>query len=296
MTLIKKLLLSFITLLSITLLSGCHFLVLNPTGWIAVQEKHIFLLATLLMLIIVVPVIALSFIVAWRFKATRQAAYDAKWAHNTWLEIIWWTIPCVMIVILSALTWTSTHQLDPYRPLRSTVPPLTIQVIALEWQWLFIYPEQKIATTHFVQLPVNTPVTFLITAAGPMNSFQIPQIGGQIYAMAGMQSKLHLIATQRGDYQGFSANFSGQGFADMKFTAHVSTRAEFDHWVKEIKKGTHQLTQHDYDILAMPNETQQIQYFAKADPCIFETVIMKSMMPMKHPLSHCQTTYSTEGK
>jgi cytochrome o ubiquinol oxidase subunit 2 len=240
-------------------------------------------------------VIALSFIFAWRFKATRQAAYDAKWAHNTWLEIICWTIPCIIIVILGAITWTSTHQLDPYRPLRPTAAPLTIQVIALEWQWLFIYPEQQIATMNFVQFPINTPVIFLITAAGPMNSFQIPQIGGQIYAMAGMQSKLHLIANQLGDYQGFSANFSGQGFADMKFTAHVSTRVAFDHWIKEIKKGTHQLTQYDYDTLAIPTENKKILYFAKADPCIFETIIMRSMMPIQHPLSHCPTARSIKG-
>lgn len=264
------------------LLSGCKMAVLDPKGMIAADEKHILIISAVLMLLVVIPVILLTFLFAWRYRETNtSAAYTPEWAHSTLLEVIWWSIPCVIIVILAVITWTSSHRLDPYRALViKDKNPITIQAIALEWKWLFIYPEQQIATVNFVQIPVGTPVRFLISAEGPMNSIQIPQLAGQIYAMAGMQTKLHLVANEAGDYQGISANFSGRGFADMKFIVRASSEEQFNDWVKTAKQSPEKLTMSAYSQLAKPSENDPVKYFALANKNIFETVVMKSMMPM----------------
>ncbi|TAK77620.1 MAG: ubiquinol oxidase subunit II [Gammaproteobacteria bacterium] len=264
------------------LLSGCKAAVLDPKGMIAADEKHILILSALLMLIVVIPVIVLTFVFAWRYRASNtKATYAPEWAHSNLLEVICWSVPCVIIVILSVITWTSSHRLDPYKPLDiKNGKPIIIEAISLEWKWLFIYPEQNIATVNFVQFPVNTPVRFLISAEGPMNSFQIPQLGGQIYAMAGMQTKLNLIANTIGDYQGVSANFSGEGFTDMKFIARVSSQDQFEQWVKTVKRSPTALTMTAYDQLIQPSENNPVAYYSSATKDLFNTVIMKSMMPM----------------
>ena len=197
--------LSLTLVLSLSLLlNGCNNLVLlNPKGIIAADEKHILIFSVLLMLLIVIPVIFMVFAIAWRYRASNEKAkYEPEWSHSTLLEVIWWSIPCVIIGILGAITWTSTHRLDPYQALNHPAKPITIQAISLEWKWLFIYPEQNIASINYIQFPVDVPVRFLISAEGPMNSFQIPQLAGQIYAMAGMKTKLHLIANAPGEYRG----------------------------------------------------------------------------------------------
>src|SRR5579883_866864 len=205
------------------LLTGCKLTMLEPKGIIATDEKHILLTSALLMLIVVIPVIILTFAFAWRYRESNtKATYSPEWSHSTLLEVICWSVPCLIIVILSVITWQSSHRLDPYKPLAEDSKTLTIQAISLEWKWLFIYPDQNIATVNYVQFPVGVPVRFLISAEGPMNSFQIPQLAGQIYAMAGMQTKLHLMADEPGDYQGLSTNFTGDGFSDMTFTARAT--------------------------------------------------------------------------
>lgn len=263
------------------LLSGCNYALLNPSGIIAADEKHLLIVATLLMLIIVVPVIFLTFYVAWRYRATNtNATYAPEWTHSTALEIVWWTIPCIIIAILAIMTWFSTHQLDPYKPLATKTKPLIIQAIALEWKWLFIYPDQNIATINFVELPVNVPVEFLITADAPMNSFQIPKLAGQIYAMAGMQTKLNLMANQIGDFPGLSTNYSGEGFSDMGFVTRVTNQKEFAQWVKTIKHQPKKLTDTAYNQLVLPSEKNPVEYFSSANKDLFSTVMMKFMMPM----------------
>jgi cytochrome o ubiquinol oxidase subunit 2 len=270
-----------ITLLSLSfLLTGCKMVMLEPQGMIAAAEKHLLLTAVFLMLIVVIPVIALTIAFAWRYREGNQkATYAPNWSHSTAIEIVCWSIPCLIIALLAVVTWISSHDLDPYRPLDKS-EPLTIQAIALEWKWLFIYPEEKIATVNYVQFPVDKQVRFLITAEGPMNSFQIPALAGQIYAMAGMQSKLHLIANKAGDYQGFSANFSGDGFSDMKFIARASTQEEYDQWVKSAQKATAQLTLVEYKKLMKQSTNDPVAYFVLAHPDLFNLAIMKSMMPM----------------
>lgn len=243
-------------------LSGCKYAMLNPKGMLALHEKNLLLTSLLLMLLVVIPVIVLTLFFAWRYRASNtKATYRPEWAHSTLLEVIWWSIPCVIIGILGTLTWVSSHTLDPYRPLASKEKPLIIQVVALEWKWLFIYPEQKIATVNFLQVPVNVPVKFVISAEGPMNSLQIPQLSGQIYAMAGMKTKLHLIANEVGDYLGMSSNFSGEGFADMKFTLRASTMNDFNAWVQQVQHSSKELTISQYSKLLQRSMRHPIEYF-----------------------------------
>jgi cytochrome o ubiquinol oxidase subunit 2 len=285
---------------STLLLSGCDMALLNPQGLIATQEKQLLIVAVLLMCVIVIPVLILTFIVAWKFRASNtKAKYAPDWGHSTILEVVWWSIPCVIIIILAAITMVSTHKLDPYKPLEHKEKPITIQVIALNWRWLFIYPEQNIATINFVQFPVNKPVQFLITSDAPMNSFQIPQLAGQIYAMAGMQTKLNLITDKVGDYKGFSANFSGLGFSGMRFVARASSSADFDKWVKTVKQAPVKLTQATYDKLVPDSEDTKVQYFATAEKDLLDNVMMKYMMPMdngqmNHNMEHGHTEKSSK--
>lgn len=264
----------------VLLLSGCNMVVLNPKGVIAADEKQLLITALLLMFIIVIPVIILTFVIARRYRASNtKAKYTPDWAHSTMLEVVWWGIPTAIIIVLATITWISAHKLDPYRPLDSKVKPITIQVVALQWRWLFIYPEQHIATINFIQFPVNTPVTFLITSDAPMNSFQIPQLAGQIYAMAGMETKLHLMANAIGDYNGRSVSFSGDGFAGMKFIARASSQQDFNAWVNTVKQSSDQLTIAAYNALVPPTEDDNVKYYSSVANDLFKKVVMKYMMP-----------------
>lgn len=277
----RRLLSHFFWVCAALFLSGCNAVVLNPKGAIAVDEKHLLIKALCLMFIIVIPVLILIAVISWRYRASNtRAKYTPDWSHSVLLEAIWWAVPIVIIAILATITWISTHQLDPHRPLNSKVKPLVIQVVALQWRWLFIYPEQNIATMNFIEFPANTPVTFLITADAPMNSFQIPQLGGQIYAMPGMQTQLHLIANEPGTYDGRSVNFSGDGYAGMTFTAKaVATNDEFNQWVASVKQSSNPLTVDSYALLAKPSEDETVQTYSSVEKGLFNDVIMKFMAP-----------------
>lgn len=263
-------------------LSGCsNVIMLNPQGSIATDEKQLLITAVLLMLIIVVPVIILTFVIARKFRASNtKAKYAPDWGHSTIIEMVCWSVPCIIILILAAITLVTTRTLDPYKPLDVKGKPLTVQVVALNWRWLFIYPEQKIATINFLQIPVNRPIKFLITADAPMNSFQIPQLGSQIYAMPGMQTKLHLIANKPGDYYGFSANYSGHGFSNMNFTARAGSEEDFNKWVKSVRQSKNKLTAESYKTLVPDSEDNKVQYFASVPNTLFNDIMMKFMMPM----------------
>ncbi len=271
-------LLSVATLL---LLSGCNYAILNPKGIIAAQEKQLLIDSVLLMLIVVIPAILLSLIFAWKYRSSNtKAKYSPNWCHSTTLEIIVWSVPCAIIAVLAVLTWITSHTLDPYKPLDNNSKPLTIQAIALNWKWLFIYPNEKIATVNYLQIPVNTPVQFLITADAPMNSFDIPQLAGQIYAMAGMQTKLNLMANQIGDYRGQSTNISGIGFSGMTFIVRASTQENYEQWVKDVQSSPLQLNAATYAKLVQPSENNPNEFFSIPDGDLYANVIMKYMMPM----------------
>ncbi|MDI9220765.1 cytochrome o ubiquinol oxidase subunit II [Pantoea sp. EA-12] len=263
------------------LLSGCDSALLNPKGQIALEQRSLILTAFGLMLIVVIPAVFMAVFFAWKYRATNtNATYSPNWSHSNKVEAVVWTIPILIIIFLGVLTWKSTHALEPSKPLVSDVKPVEIDVVALDWKWLFIYPEQGIATVNQIAFPANTPVNFKITSNSVMNSFFIPTLGSQIYAMAGMQTKLHLIANEPGTFDGISANFSGRGFSGMKFKA-IATKddAEFQQWVAKVKAAPNALTtMDDFEKLAAPSENHPVEYFSTANPELFKQVIDKFMM------------------
>lgn len=280
------------------LLSGCNVAVLEPKGVVAAQQKDLLLVSVLLMLFIVIPVILLIFFIATKYRASnKNAEYKPNWAHNPWLELVWWLIPCIIIVILATITWIYTHKLDPYRSLdkhelkQAEHKQMTIQVVALQWRWLFIYPDKHIATINTVHFPVNTPVKFVITADAPMNSFQIPQLAGQIYAMNGMQTKLHVMATEKGTYRGQSTNFSGPGFAYMNFKAHVTSYNQFQQWVKSVKhdKAERPLSWALYRTqVAHATRDTSVHYYYPVQQDLYHTVIRQFITPNLHQVDHTE--------
>ncbi len=260
--------------------NGHDLSVLQPAGVVGQKERNLIIFASLLSLIVVVPVFGLTFWIAWKYRAENtKAKYLPELDGNRLLETIWWTVPLALILVLSVVTWQSSHDLDPYRPLNTSKPPLDVQVVALDWKWLFIYPEQHIATVNYLQFPVNTPINFHITADAPMNSFWIPKLGGQIYAMSGMSTQLHLMADRAGSYPGSSANISGRGFAGMKFMARASSEAEFHQWVNRVKQSSDTLNESSYHFLAQPSENNTLAYFTSDDHNLFDKVVQKYIEP-----------------
>ncbi|RKF17658.1 ubiquinol oxidase subunit II [Altericroceibacterium spongiae] len=274
------------------LLGGCSDLVvLDPAGDVAQQQGDLVIISTLLMLIIIIPVIALTLFFAWKYRAdNKEARYEPDWDHSTQLELVIWAAPLLIIICLGALTWVGTHLLDPYRPLARTEPgvavsqdekPLEVQVVALDWKWLFIYPEQGIATVNEFAAPMDRPVSFRITGASVMNSFYIPAMAGQIYSMPGMETKLNAVFNKPGDFVGFSANYSGHGFSDMRFAAKSLTDDEFTNWVAKAKASGETLDRKTYLELEKPSEKEPVHLYASADPELFDAIVNMCVEPGK---------------
>ncbi|MHC8402689.1 ubiquinol oxidase subunit II [Pseudomonas sp. MDT1-17] len=281
-------LLGLLPLIGTLLLSGCNMTLLNPTGQVGLEQRNLIITATLLMLLVVVPVIVMTFLFAWKYRATNtNAVYTPKWSHSTKIEIAVWAVPVLIIIALGYVTYVSTHALDPYKPLESDVKPITIEVVSLDWKWVFIYPEQGIATVNKIVFPTNTPVNFKVTSDSVMNSFFIPGLGGQIYAMAGMQTKLHLIANRDAEMEGISANYSGAGFTGMKFKAISTSQENFDAWVSEVKKAPKQLEKAEYEALTKPSQNNPVELYSSVTPNLFQIIVdkyegMKPGKPMHH--------------
>ena len=271
----RRRILRFVLPLAVLLLSGCQWVVLDPKGPIGVQERSLIITATVLMLLVVVPVIALILIFAWRYRASNgKAEYRPNWSHSNAIETVVWLIPCIIIASLGVITWRSSHALDPYRPLDSKVKPIRIDAVALDWKWLFIYPDQQVATVNEVAFPTNVPVEFHITSATVMNAFFIPQLGSQIYAMAGMQTQLHLLASAPGTYQGLSSNYSGDGFSGMTFKAiAVPSQQGFDAWIAKVKAAQPTLGAAAYEQLARPTENNPVAYYSQVQPNLFADIV-----------------------
>lgn len=261
--------------------SGLNIALFNSQGLIAQGERQVIISHILIMLIVVIPLFVSLFVIVWKYRSSNTTAkYLPDWSSNTVTEVILWVVPSIIIVILAVSTWISTHQLDPYKPIQSSNPPLTIQVVALQWKWLFIYPQQNIATVNFIEFPVNTPLNFELTADAPMNSFWIPQLGGQMYAMAGMGTQLHLIANQPGEYAGSDAEISGQGFAGMKFIAKATSGQDFNIWVQAVKNSPNTLDLARYNQLAQPSENTPVTFYSSSEANLYDKVIMKFMSPI----------------
>lgn len=260
-------------------IQSLHIPMLEPKGLIAHEQRQLLIIAAILSLFVILPVYAMTIVIAWRYRARNKTAkHHPDWETHNGVEAVMWGIPCAIILILSVITWRTSHSLDPFRPLASNEKPLTIQVVAMQWKWLFIYPEQKIASVNYFQMPEDRPVVFEITSDAPMNSFWIPQLGGQIYAMSGMTTKLHLQADERGRYNGSSANISGEGFADMNFVAEAVSKSDFDKWVASTQQSPKKLDLEAYNALAEPGHGHVAQYtLAKND--LHRTIVMKYMTP-----------------
>ncbi|MNH50032.1 Cytochrome bo(3) ubiquinol oxidase subunit 2 precursor [compost metagenome] len=262
------------------LLKGINIDVLNPQGEIARKEHQLIVFTLLLSLVVVIPVFVMLIVFSLRYReGNKRAAYRPNWEGNRLLEAIWWGIPCVIIVILGIVTWQSSHELDPYKDLDSSVTPVNVQVVALQWKWLFIYPEQQVATVNELIIPEKTPINFTITSDAPMNSFWIPSLGSQVYAMSGMSTKLRLIADRIGEYRGSSANISGEGFADMNFMAKSRSKTDFDAWVQQTKSLDTGLDEEVYKTLAEPGVQERPLYYSLKDKDLYDKIIMKYMMP-----------------
>jgi cytochrome o ubiquinol oxidase subunit 2 len=282
------------TLLPMLLLSGCKWDVLDPQGAIGMSEKTLLITSTLLMLLVVVPVIAMTLAFAWHFRATnKKAKYRPDFAHSLPIEITVWVIPCVIILALGIITWNSTHALDPYRRIASgNRKPINVEVVSLDWKWLFIYPDLHIATVNQMAMPVGTPVSFTITSDTVMNSFFIPRLGSQIYAMAGMQTHLHLLADHPGDYPGISANFSGDGFSDMHFDAIATDQAGFDAWVQKARQSGATLDGAAMAKLEQPSQDVPVSYYGSVNGDPFHDLVSSfmgkamSMQEATHPSTH----------
>lgn len=260
--------------------SGAEIPVVNTKGAIAHDERDLLRDSTFLMLLVVVPVFIMTFLFFWRYREDNQnSTYNPDYDRSPVLEIAWWGVPCVIILVLSVLTWVRTHELNPFTPLDSDVKPVKIQVVALDWKWLFIYPEERIATVNYVQFPEKTPLNLSITADAPMNSFWLPALGGQMYAMPGMASKLHLIADAPGEFRGVSANLSGKGFAGMNFRAKASSNAHFQDWVRTVKATGKRLDRKSYMKLAEPSEYVPASTYVLEDDGLFDWIVTKYMKP-----------------
>ncbi|MEH3086725.1 MAG: ubiquinol oxidase subunit II [Xylophilus ampelinus] len=269
-----------------SLLAGCNAVLMRPSGDVALQQRDLILVSTGLMLLIIVPVIILTLVFAWRYSKSHpksEESYSPDWDHSTMLELIIWSAPLLIIIALGAITWISTHTLDPYRPLDRLeagralpegVKPLEVQVVALDWKWLFIYPEQGIATVNDMAAPVDRPIHFKITASSVMNSFFIPALAGQIYAMPGMETQLHAVINKPGEFEGFSANYSGAGFSDMRFKFHGLDTAGFDRWVAAAKAGGNgALTREGYLQLEKPSERHPVQRYAGVADGLYDAIV-----------------------
>lgn len=253
---------------------------LDPKGVIAEKELDLMILATLLMLVVVVPVFILTFYISWKYREENtKAIYSPDWNHSHLAEAVWWGFPLAIVAVLSVIAWESSHELDPYKPIQSETKPLTIQVVALQWKWLFIYPEQKIASVNYAQIPENTPINFEVSADAPMNSFWVPQLGGQIYAMPGMKSQLHLIAEKTGSFSGSSANISGEGFSGMTFEVKSTSSDDFDQWAKTVRQSSPPLQQDSYQALAKPSKYAPPTTYSLQKEDLFHWIVMKPMMP-----------------
>lgn len=281
-------------------LGGCSKLVLlNPAGDVAAQQGQMVITATLLMLIIIVPVISLTLLFAWKYRqgntANTEADYEPDWHHSTKLELVIWTVPLIIIIALGAVTWIGTHKLDPYRPLDridasrpvpDDVTPLQVQVVAMDWKWLFFYPELGIATVNELAAPVDRPIQFKLTSTTTMNAFYVPDLAGMIYAMPGMQTELNAVINQPGVYKGMSSHYSGAGFSGMSFKFHGLSNGDFDQWVKTIRTSGKVLDQATYLQLAKPSERDPVQRFASVDAGLYEKVLNRCVEDGKMCLHH----------
>ena len=258
------------------LLSGCglpNAPVANPQGPVGLAERNILFRAFGIMMIVVIPVFIMAAWFAWRYRATNtRANYQPNWISGR-LDALVWIVPSLIVISVAVHVWIYTHALDPYKPLDPPAKPLEVQVVAEDWKWLFIYPDEGIATVNEIAFPAGRPLTLRITSDTVMNSFFIPALGGQIYAMAGMQTQLNLLASEPGHYVGRNTQYSGSGFADQHFEAVAMTTEDFDAWVAKVRQSGTALDEASYTELAKPSSKVPVTYYSSVEPKLFDKII-----------------------
>lgn len=270
-----RVLIPLLIMLMAMLLSGCgeQYLVLDPKGPIGESQKDLIYITTILCAIVFIPVMIMTIVIVWRYRENnKKAEYKPKWEHNKKLETLVWGVPVVIIIILAAITIKYTVDLEPSKAIASEHEPVTIQVTSLDWKWLFTYPDEGIATVNYLKFPEDVPIRFQLTSDQAMNSFWIPQLGGQIYAMSGMAMTLYLQADEPGVYYGSGANFTGEHFAQMTFNAEAVSGEDYDAWVQEVKNSSPELTTEGYQTLAEKGTSDE-QSFSSFPDGLFESIV-----------------------
>ena len=274
-----------LALLGSILLRDVHFDILQPAGNIAKQQRDLIVFTLGLMGIIVIPIFIMLGWFGWKYRAGNDKRgkhdYKPEWHENKTLEILWWGIPIVIISILAVIAWQTSHSLDPYKKIESDKAAIEVQVVALQWKWLFIYPQLGVATVNKLPIPEKTPIHFTISADAPMSAFWVPTLGSQIYAMNGMSTQLSLIADRTGEFTGVSSNINGKGYADMKFTVYSKTEKDFNEWVKSAQNSANMLDRTMYERLAQPGVTDEATYML-TDASLYDTIVNKYMNGMSH--------------
>lgn len=262
---------------------------LHPQGYVARQQSDVMIITTLLIASIIVPVLIAVFVTAWHYRAgNKKAHYDGNWDHSPKVELVVWAWPMLIITAIGSISWVGTHRLDPYQPVAEIaagkpVPadaqPLQVDVVSMNWKWLFFYPQYGIATVNELAAPVNRPIDFKLTSSEMMNSFFIPTLAGQIYTMAGMQTQLHGVINTPGVYKGFSANYSGEGFTDMRFKFHGLTAAGFDQWLNKVRTVGGNLDRVTYDELLKPTRAEPVHYYSHFTPGLYRRILNRCVDP-----------------
>jgi cytochrome o ubiquinol oxidase subunit 2 len=287
------------------LLSGCNLVLLHPAGDVAHQQSDLMIASVIIMGIIIVPVLIATFAIAWRYRASNEKAdYEPEWDHSTQLELVVWAAPLLIIIVLGAMTWIGTHQLDPYRsltrigahrPVAEDVQPLEVEVVSLNWKWLFFYPQYGIATVNELAAPVDRPIHFKLTSTETMNSFFIPSLAGQIYTMPGMQTVLHAVINKTGDFDGFSSNYSGLGFTDMRFRFHGVSEQNFSQWVAKVRSDGSNLDTQTFDQLNLPSRAEPVHYYAHFDADLFHRILNQCVDPAQMCMDKMMAMDAHEG-
>ncbi len=300
-------------------LTGCELALFDDAGFIGQKISSTMIYTVLLMLIVVIPTIFLAVYIPYKYRtgndSNTEADYKPEWSHSTAIEFIVWGIPIFIIILLAVETYKTSHSLDPHREIAPPAEamqerPLKIQVVALDWKWLFIYPEEGIATVNEIAIPVNQPVQFLLTSDGAINSFFIPRLGGQLYAMAGMENKLNLMAVKEGTYQGQSSNYSGFGFTNMRFKVHAVDKAGFKKWVADAQNSPNTLNDATYNELATEEHPHAcgklycrrqkpypVTYYVNPNPLRFKEIIDENIGLNNRPVEvHGSKAHGTEAE
>ena len=270
------LLVEFVVLIAV-LLRGKNIALFNSQGLIAQQQQQLLIFILVVLFGIAIPVLSLLYFTAWKYRESNtKAVHDPNAHHGKIFVTSMWLFPTVIMLVFAMILSPATHKLEPHKKIASDAKPMTIQVVSMRWKWVFIYPDQKIATVNFVQIPVGTPVTFELTAdEAPMSSFWIPNLGGQLYSMTSHVTQLNLLAETPGDYPGSSAEINGAGFSGMKFTARASSMGDFENWVQEVRQSKDVLDNATYDNLLKPTENNPIALYSNYQADLYSKLVKK---------------------